>query len=145
MEQDYFSLYLKNYLQSDFPDVLVKLTKEEQVSFIQERTRQAATTFEQERLAGKDILQAQEAAITQLTHGLLLSTYLFLEDLLETEFRQEFQRLANSGKCQTFLITVCPTLEQLVQKYHSETGENQRLCYNILIGQLENLIKAHGV
>lgn len=145
MEQNYFTLYLQNYLESDFPDLLAKLTIEEQERFISERVSQAATTFEQERLAGKDVLQAQEAAIGQLTHGLLFSTYSFLINLIETEFLSDFQRLTASGEYQTFLIKICPLLEQLVQKYESETGENQRLCYHLLISQLENLIQAHGI
>jgi len=146
MEQDYFTLYLQSYLQRDFPDLLAKLTSEEKENLISERVNQAATTFEQERLAGKDVLQAQEAAIGQLTHGLLFSTYSFLNNLLETEFLPDYQRLSVSGKRQTFLIAICPLLEKLVKKHEeSDTGENQRLCYHLIISQLENLIQTHGV
>ena len=145
MEQNYFTLYLQSYLQSEFPDVLDKLTTEEIESLVSERANQAASIFEQERLSGKDVLQAQEVAIAELTNGLSFSTYSFLNDLLETEFLPDYQRLIASEKLQTFLIAVCPLLEKLVHKYEAESGENQRLCYHLIIGHLENLIKAHGL
>lgn len=145
MEQNYFTLYLQSYLQSDFPDLLARLTPEEIENLVLERTNQAASIFEQERLAGKDILQSQEVAIAELTNGLSFSTYSFLNHLLETEFLPDYQRLIASEKRQTFLIAICPLLEKLVHKYESESGENQRLCYHLIIGQLENLIQVHGV
>ena len=145
MQQDYFTIYLQSYLQSDFSDVLAKLTTEEIENLVSERVNQAASIFEQERLAGKDILQAQEVAIAELTNGLSFSTYSFLNNLLETEFLSDYQRLTASEKRQTFLIAICPLLEKLVQKHESETGDNQRLCYHLLINQLENLIQTHGV
>ena len=146
MEQDYFTIYLQSYLQSDFPDVLAKLTTEEIEKLVSERVNQAASIFEQERLAGKDVLQAQEAALAKLTNGLSFSTYSFLNNLLETEFLSDYQRLSASDKRQTFLIAICPLLEKLVKKQEeSETGGNQRLCYHLIISQLENLIQTHGV
>lgn len=145
MEQNYFTLYLQSYLQSDFPDLLAQLTPEEIENLVLERTNQAASIFEEERLAGKDVLQAQEVAIAELTNGLSFSTYSFLNNLLETEFLYDYQRLIVSEKRQTFLIAICPLLEKLVHKYESESGENQRLCYHLIIGQLENLIQAHGL
>jgi hypothetical protein len=146
MQQDYFTIYLQSYLQSDFSDVLAKLTTEEIENLVSERVNQAASIFEQERLAGKDILQAQEVAIAELTNGLSFSTYSFLNNLLETEFLSDYQRLTASEKRQTFLITICPLLENLVKKHEeSDTGENQRLCYHLIISQLENLIQTHGV
>ena len=145
MQQDYFTIYLQSYLQSDFSDVLAKLTTEEIENLVSERVNQAASIFEQERLAGKDILQAQEVAIAELTNGLSFSTYSFLNHLLETEFLSDYQRLIASEKRQTFLIAICPLLEKLVHKYESESGENQRLCYHLIIGQLETLIQTHGV
>ncbi|HAK78564.1 MAG TPA: hypothetical protein DCM71_17055, partial [Runella sp.] len=78
MQQDYFTIYLQSYLQSDFSDVLAKLTTEEIENLVSERVNQAASIFEQERLAGKDVLQAQEAALAKLTNGLSFSTYSFL-------------------------------------------------------------------
>ncbi|MBB3841866.1 hypothetical protein FHS57_005895 [Runella defluvii] len=146
MQQDYFTIYLQSYLQSDFSDVLAKLTTEEIENLVSERVNQAASIFEQERLAGKDILQAQEVAIAELTNGLSFSTYSFLNNLLETEFLSDYQRLTASEKRQTFLIAICPLLENLVKKHEeSDTGENQRLCYHLIISQLENLIQTHGV
>lgn len=145
MEQNYFTLYLQSYLQSEFPDVLDKLTTEEIESLVSERVNQAASIFEQERLSGKDVLQALEVAIAELTNGLSFSTYSFLNHLLETEFLPDYQRLIASEKRQTFLIAICPLFEKLVHKYESESGENQRLCYHLIIGQLENLIQAHGL
>lgn len=145
MEQDYFTQYLQSYLQSEFPDVLAKLTTEEIENLVSERLNQAASIFEQERLAGKDVLQAQEVAIAELTNGLSFSTYSFLNNLLETEFLSDYQRLTVLYKRQTFLIAICPLLERLVQKYESETGEIQRLFYYLIISQLENLIQTHGV
>ncbi|WP_041344149.1 DUF1896 family protein [Runella slithyformis] len=145
MEQDYFTLYLQSYLQSDFSDLLARLTPEEIENLVSERANQAASIFEQERLSGKDVLQAQEIAITELTNGLSFSTYSFLNNLLETEFLSDYQRLTASDKRQTFLIAICPLLERLVQKYESKSGENQRLCYHLIISQLENLIQTHGV
>jgi hypothetical protein len=146
MEQDYFTIYLQSYLQSDFPDLLARLTTEEIENLISERVNQAATTFEQERLAGKDVLQAQEVALAQLTNGLSFSVYSFLDNLLETEFLPDYQRLTALDKRQTFLIAICPLLQNLVQKHEeSDTDENQRLCYHLIISQLENLIQTHGV
>lgn len=145
MEQDYFTLYLQSYLQSDFSDLLARLTPEEIENLVSERANQAASIFEQERLSGKDVLQAQEIAITELTNGLSFSTYSFLNNLLETEFLSDYQRLTASDKRQTFLIAICPLLERLVQKYELKSGENQRLCYHLIISQLENLIQTHGV
>lgn len=145
MEQDYFTLYLQSYLQSEFPDVLARLTTEEIENLVSERVNQAASIFEQERLTGKDVLQAQEVAIAELTNGLSVSTYSFLNNLLEIEFLSDYQRLTVLDKRQTFLIAICPLLERLVQKYESESGENQRLCYHLIISQLENLIQTHGV
>jgi hypothetical protein len=145
MEQDYFTLYLQSYLQSDFPDLLARLTTEEIESLVSERVNQAASVFERDRLAGKNVLQVQEVALAELTKGLLFSTYSFLNNLLETEFLSDFQRLRASGEYQTFLIEICPILEQLVQKHESETVENQRLCYHLLISQLGNLIQTYGV
>jgi hypothetical protein len=146
MEQDYFTLYLQSYLQSDFFDLLARLTPEEIENLVLERANQAAFIFEQERLAGKDILQAQEVALGDLTRGLPFSTYSFLNNLLETEFLPDYQRLTASDKRQTFLISICPLLQNLVQKHEeSESGENQRLCYHLIISQLENLIQMHGV
>jgi len=146
MEQDYFTLYLQSYLQSEFPDVLAKLTTEEIENLVSERVNQAASIFEQERLSGKDVLQAQEVAIADLTNGLSFSIYTFLNNLLETEFLPDYQRLIASEKRQSFLITICPLLEKLVKNYEeSDTGENQRLCYHLIIGQLETLIQTHGV
>lgn len=146
MEQDYFTLYLQSYLQSDFPDVLARLNTEEMENLVSERVNQAASIFEQERLAGKDVLQAQEVAIAELTNGLSVSTYSFLNNLLETEFLSDYQRLTVLDKRQTFLIAICPLLEKLVKKHEkSDTGENQRLCYHLIISQLENLIQTHGV
>lgn len=145
MEPDYFTLYLQSYLQSQFPDVLARLHTEEIENLVSERTSQAASIFEQERLSGKDVLQAQEVAIAELTNGLSFSTYSFLDNLLETEFVADYQRLTASDKRQTFLIAICPLLERLVQKYESESGKNQRLCYYLIISQLENLIQTHGV
>lgn len=145
MEQDYFTLYLQSHLQSDFPDVLARLNTVEIENLVSERVNQAASVFEQQRLAGKDVLQAQEVAIAELTNGLSFSTYSFLDNLLKTEFVADYQRLTASDKRQTFLIAICPLLERLVQKYESESGKNQRLCYYLIISQLENLIQTHGV
>ena len=145
MEQYYFTIYLQSYLQSDFPDLLARLTTEEIESLVSERVNQAASNFERDRTAGKNVLQAQEVAIAELTNGLSFSTYSFLTHLLEIEFMPDYQRLTSSDKRQTFLIAICPLLEKLVQKHESETGDNQRLCYHLLINQLENLIQTHGV
>lgn len=145
MEQDYFTLYLQSYLQSDFPDLLATLTADEKDRFTAERTNQAAVAFERERLSGKDVLHALETALAELTDGLSYSTYSFLNNLLETEFPSDCQKLTASEKRQTFLMAICPLLEKPVQKYESETGDNQRLCYHLIIGQLENLIQTHGV
>jgi len=146
MEQDYFTLYLQSYLQSDFPDLLARLTTEEIESLVSERVNQAASIFERDRLAGKNVLQAQEVAIAELTNGLSFSTYSFLTHLLETEFLSDYQRLTAFDKRQTFLIAICPLLQNLVQKHEeADTGENQRLCYHLIISQLENLIQTHGV
>jgi hypothetical protein len=146
MEQDYFTLYLQSYLQSDFPDLLARLTTEEIESLVSERVNQAASIFERDRLAGKNVLQAQEVAIAELTNGLSFSTYSFLTHLLETEFPSDYQRLTVFDKRQTFLIAICPLLQNLVQKHEEAvTGENQRLCYHLIISQLENLIQTHGV
>lgn len=145
MEQNYFTLYLQSYLQSDFPDLLAQLAPEEIENLVLERANQAASIFEQERLAGKDVLQAQEVAIAELTNSLSFSTYSFLTHLLETEFSSDYQKITSLCKQQTFLITICPLLEKLVHKYESESGENQRLCYHLIIGQLETLIQTHGV
>lgn len=145
MEQNYFSSYLQDYLQSDFSESLAQLNPEEIAGLVSERANRAAAVFEQERLAGRDVLQAQEVAIAELTSGLYFSTYSFLNELLETEFLPDYQRLTQLGKRQSFLMEVCPLLEKLVQKHESETGDNQRLCYHLLISQLENLIQTHGI
>ena len=145
MEQDYFTLYLRSYLQSDFPDLLTRLTAEEREQLVAARANQAAAVFEQARLAGSDVPQAQETAIAALTNGLLFPTYTVLNELLETEFLPAYQRLTQLGKRQSFLTEICPLLEKLVQKYELDTGENQRLCYHLIIGQLETLIQTHGV
>lgn len=90
MGQNYFTLYLQSYVQSEFPDVLAKLTTEEIENLVSERVNQAASIFEQERLAGKDVLQAQEVALAELTNGLSFSSYSFLTHLLETEFLYDY-------------------------------------------------------
>ena len=115
---------LGSYLQSDFPDLLTRLTAEEREQLVAARANQAAAVFEQARLAGSDVLQAQEIAIAELTNGLSFSTYTVLNELLETEFLPAYQRLTQLGERLAFLPEICPLLEKLVQKYELDTGEN---------------------
>lgn len=134
MELTYYQLYLKNHLQSDFPELLRKLSSVEVENLLTERVIQATVTFENARREGLDIPSVQEMAIATLVQGLTFSTYVFLHDVLEREFKPEFGQLAQQQRLVVFLLSLCVTLDEAVQGYEADDTSTKRMKYNSIVG-----------
>jgi hypothetical protein len=134
MELTYYQLYLKNHLQSDFPELLRKLSSVEVENLLTERVIQATVTFENARREGLDIPSGQEMAVATLVQGLNFSSYVFLHDVLEREFKPEFGELAQQHRLVVFLLSLCATLDEAVQGYEADDTSTKRMKYNLIVG-----------
>ena len=140
MELTYYQLYLKNHLQSDFPELLRKLGAVEVENLLNERVIQATVTFENARREGLDIPSAQEMAVVALVQGLNFSTYVFLHDVLEKEFKSEFRQLAQQQRLAGFLLSLSATLDEAVQGYEADDTSTKRMKYNSIVGFIAQIL-----
>ena len=140
MELTYYQLYLKNHLQSDFPELLRKLGAVEVENLLNERVIQATVTFENVRREGLDISSAQEMAVAALLQGLNFSTYVFLHDVLEKEFKPEFGQLAQQQLLAGFLLSLSATLDEAVQGYEADDTSTKRMKYNSIVGFIAQIL-----
>lgn len=140
MELTYYQLYLKNHLQSDFPELIRKLGSVEVENLLNERVLQATVTFENARREGLNISSAQEMAVAALVQGLNFSTYVFLHDVLEKEFKPEFGHLAQQQRLAGFLLSLCATLDEAVQGYEADDTSTKRMKYNSIVGFIAQIL-----
>lgn len=140
MDLTYYQLYLKNHLQSDFPELLRKLSSVEVENLLNERVIQATVTFENARREGLDIPSAQEMAVVALVQGLNFSTYVFLHDVLEKEFKSEFRQLAQQQRLAGFLLSLSATLDEAVQGYEADDTSTKRMKYNSIVGFIAQIL-----
>lgn len=140
MELTYYQLYLKNHLQSDFPELLRKLGSVEVENLLNERVIQATVTFENARREGLNISSAQEMAVAALVQGLNFSTYVFLHDILEVEFKSEFGQLTQQQRLAGFLLSLSATLDESVQSYEADDTSTKRMKYNSFVGFIAQIL-----
>ena len=137
---DFFELYLTDFLQSDFPELLRKLSSSEIKTLLTVRASNATTTFENARLDGLTVMAAQEVAIHSLVKGLDFSIYNFLHDTLEKEFKQIFETLTQQQRLVPILLSFCAPLNDFILQYEIDDTPTKQIRYSLIVNTLSQAL-----
>ena len=137
---DFFELYLTDFLQSDFPELLRKLSSSEIKTLLTVRASNATTTFENARLEGLTVMAAQEVAIHSLVKGLDFSIYNFLHDTLEKEFKQIFETLTQQQRLVPILLSFCAPLNDFILQYEIDDTPTKQIRYSLIVNTLSQAL-----
>lgn len=142
---DFFELYLTDFLQSDFPELLRKLSLSEIKTLLTVRASNATTAFENARREGLTVMAAQEVAIHSLVQGLDFSIYNFLHDTLEKEFKQIFETLTQQQRLVSVLLSFCAPLNDFILQYEIDDTPTKQIRYSLIVNAISQaLAKAVG-
>ncbi|WP_028524448.1 DUF1896 family protein [Runella limosa] len=142
---DFFELYLTDFLQSDFPELLRKLSLSEIKTLLTVRASNATTAFENARREGLTVMAAQEVAIHSLVQGLDFSIYNFLHDTLEKEFKQIFETLTQQQRLVPVLLSFCAPLNDFILQYEIDDTPTKQIRYSLIVNAISQaLAKAVG-
>ncbi|HAK80118.1 MAG TPA: hypothetical protein DCM71_25245 [Runella sp.] len=137
---DFFELYLTDFLQSDFPELLRKLSSSEIKTLLTVRASNATTAFENARREGLTVMAAQEVAIHSLVKGLDFSIYNFLHDTLEKEFKQIFETLAQQQRLVPILLSFCAPLNDFILQYEIDDTPTKQIRYSLIVNTLSQAL-----
>ena len=137
---DFFELYLTDFLQSDFPELLRKLSSSEIKTLLTVRASNATTAFENARLEGLTVMAAQEVAIHSLVKGLDFSIYNFLHDTLEKEFKQIFETLTQQQRLVPILLSFCAPLNDFILQYEIDDTPTKQIRYSLIVNTLSQAL-----
>ena len=102
-----FEARLTQYMIQNHPD------KIEDVSFISERSRMAAHTFETSSVAGLSVDESMHEAETTLFHGLLFSPYHLVREVLTGDFDYSDE----SPELDEFALQMLDMVAPVLQRY----------------------------
>ena len=102
-----FEAQLTQYIIENHPD------KIGDVSFISERGRMAAHTFETSSVAGMSVDESMREAERTLFHGLLFSPYLLVREVLSGEF----DYTDDSPEIDEFALQMLDMTDALIKRY----------------------------
>ncbi|MBB3842348.1 hypothetical protein FHS57_006379 [Runella defluvii] len=137
---DFFELYLTDFLQSDFPELLRKLSSSEIKTLLTVRASNATTAFENARREGLTVMAAQEVAIHSLVKGLDFSIYNFLHDTLEKEFKQIFETLTQQQRLVPILLSFCAPLNDFILQYEIDDTPTKQIRYSLIVNTLSQAL-----
>ena len=137
---DFFELYLTDFLQSDFPELLRKLSSSEIKTLLTVRASNATTAFENARKEGLTVMTAQEVAIHSLVQGLDFSIYNFLHDTLEKEFKQIFETLTQQQRLVPVLLSFCAPLNDFILQYEIDYTPTKQIRYSLIVNTLSQAL-----
>lgn len=141
---DFFELYLKDFLQSDFPELLRKLNSAEIKTLLAVRASNATTAFENARREGLTVMAAQEVAIQSLVQGLDFSIYNFLHDTLEKDFKQTFETLSQKQHLVPVLLSLCGPLNDSILQYEVDDSPSKQIRYSLIVNAISQALnKVH--
>ena len=137
---DFFELYLTDFLQSDFPELLRKLSSSEIKTLLTVRASNATTAFENARREGLTVMAAQEVAIHSLVKGLNFSIYNFLHDTLEKEFKHIFEALPQQQRLVPILLSFCTPLNDFILQYEMDDTPTKQFRYSLIVNTLSQAL-----
>lgn len=139
IQLSYYELYLTKYLRDFHPEKAFDTT------FIKQRSDSAAITFEESRLQGHTVDQAQELAIKELMQGLHFSKQQIITEIIENEFSVEIPET----KISAFLDSIKSELDDLFSKYmlsdDFEASPEYDTLYSEITGAITIYLENHGI
>lgn len=137
-ELSYYELYLLDYLKK------YHLEKAGDTEFIQQRADSAAALFEESRLQGYSVIEAQEFAIAELTKELHFSKRHMILEILESEFNNAIP----AEKRSEFAVKVTPYLNEIFSQYLSDDSDftlNNNSLYTEITGAISLYLEEYGL
>ncbi|MBX2933916.1 MAG: DUF1896 family protein [Ferruginibacter sp.] len=137
---------LQQYIIANNPDLLVELQGERKVtSYLQSKVAGINETLEQLLKNKTPEYIIEEVCMEELTEDLRPSRYNYLKQILEEEFKQQYEQFRDVGILTTEivnLIQVCkPVFEDL--NFSEENEDNQFTRY-VIIGSISGYLESNS-
>lgn len=137
-ELSYYELYLLDYLKKYHPE------KAGDTDFVKQRADSAAALFEESRLEGYSIIEAQEFAMAELTKELHFSKRHMMLEILESEFND----VIPVEKRAEFVVKITPILDKIFSKYLLDDLDftlNNNSLYTEITGAISLYLEKYGL
>lgn len=138
-ELSYYGLYLLSYLTENHPERL------SDTDFIETRSALAGGVYEQSRLDGHSVDQAQELAMAALVKDLHFSRFNTLVEILQNEFAEDVP----AENAAEFAFKIQPSMEIIFAAYSLSDdfaySKEYDILYRELTGAVLLYIQEHGI
>lgn len=133
---------LRAYLVHNNPDLLLKLQGDKSISnYIDDKVGNVMPTALQLIAEGKPGHAITELCMNELTEDLRPSRFNYLQELLETEFREEYQKFKEAGVLTYETVNMVEACADVFEVHgFSEANEDDRFLRYAIIAEVHDYL-----
>lgn len=126
------------YAGENSPELLLELQQEKSVTdWLMQKVEAIDTTLQEFISKNTPVYEIEEQCMALLTEELKPSRYQFIRNILEEEFKKDFDRLEHGGQLPATIMEMIPVCEEAFQRFGFYEGkEDGRLLVYAVIGAL---------